>query len=194
MLITIYPSGRATLAGSLHKLRHGWAQRRRLSGVGRGGYDRRTGLFVRIPTGRSRIAPRWSLAECAATGGGHYAAAPGFLVKTLPFNLNYFGNKGYHLEAVACQYYLKLYDKQRHLVSGRHLEPGPLLRVELKTGRTCGMAGPGEREYAGRPDQTSPGWQTLGGLLADRLAQLFVCGRGGAGAPAEGRATLAARG
>lgn len=162
--ITIYPSGRATLAGNLHKLRHG---------------QHNGGDF-----------PAWAVAATVAELAYSFGFRPeeavlhtlefglnvpllvaattllrrAVLYKTLPFNLNHFGGKGYYLEATACQYYLKLYDKQRHLVSGRHLDPGPLLRVELKTKRMewLAQAGVNTLAYLTKPARLA----ALGELLA----------------------------
>ena len=135
LVFTIYPSGRATVQGSLHKLRHGqhnggnfpaWAVADTIAELGYSfkfqpkQAELRTlefGLNVPLPASATDLLSR------------------AVLYKTMPFNLSHFGGQGYYLETEAQQYYFKLYDKERHLKANRYLASGPLLRPEVKTRR-----------------------------------------------------------
>ncbi|AMR27698.1 hypothetical protein A0257_11720 [Hymenobacter psoromatis] len=171
LLFTIYPSGRATFEGSLHKLRHGqhnggpfpaWAVAATIAELAYSFKFRpeqarlralEFGLNVPLP------APATQLLRRAV------------LYKTLPFDLSHFGGQGYFLEATAQQYHLKLYDKQRHLAAYHHPATAPLLRVELKTRRTEWLSGAGVATLA---DLTDPAkLAALGAMLIEALDQVL---------------------
>lgn len=131
----IFSSGRATIAGSLHKYWHGehngsdfpaWAVQEAICELAHSfGIDPATaqlralefGLNVPLP------APATDLLRRAVC------------YKTLPFDVRTFGGHGYYLQAIAQQYYLKLYDKQRHLASFGLPAAEHLLRAELKASK-----------------------------------------------------------
>jgi hypothetical protein len=167
LLFTTYPSGRATMEGSLHKLRHGqhnggdfpaWAVAATIDELAYSFKFRpaqailRTlefGLNVPLPASATDLLSR------------------AVLYKTLPFNVSHFGGKGYYLEAEAQQYYLKLYNKQQQLAADRYLAPIPLLRTEIKTRRMEWLSELGITTLA---DLVNP---TQLALLGELLAETF---------------------
>lgn len=167
LLFCTYPSGRATIEGSLHQLRHGqhnggdfpaWAVAATIAELAYSfGFRPEEAVLSTLEFGLNVALPN------AATELLRRAV----LYKTLPFSLAHFGGKGYYLEATAQQYYLKLYDKQRHLIANRHLAPGPLLRVEVKTKRMEWLREAGVSTLA---DLTNPArLVTLGAILGSAL-------------------------
>jgi hypothetical protein len=167
LLFTTYPSGLATMQGSLHKLRHGqhnggdfpaWAVAATIDELAYSFKFRpaqatlRTlefGLNVPLPVSATDLLSR------------------AVLYKTLPFDLRHFGGKGYYLEAEAQQYYLKLYNKQQQLAADHYWAPVPLLRVEVKTRRMEWLRDAGITTLA---DLANP---TRLALLGERLAETF---------------------
>ncbi|GAB2854647.1 hypothetical protein [Hymenobacter ruber] len=143
LLFETFTGGRATIAGSLHKYAHGlhngddfpaWnvaatiAELAHAFGFRPEQATLRTvefGLNVPLPESATNLLSR------------------AVLYKTLPFSIEHFGGAGYYLNAAAQQYYLKLYDKQRHLVAINHPPPGPLLRVEVKVTRMVWLSDAG---------------------------------------------------
>lgn len=171
LVFTIYPSGRATVQGSLHKLRHGqhnggnfpaWAVADTIAELGYSfkfqpeQAQLRTlefGLNVPLPASATDLLSR------------------AVLYKTMPFNISHFGGKGYYLETEAQQYYFKLYDKERQLTANRYLAPGPLLRPEIKTRRMEWLADVGITTLA---DLTNPAkLAELGELLVEAFQQVL---------------------
>ena len=171
LVFTTYPSGRATVQGSLHKLRHG---------------QHNGGSF-----------PAWAVADTIAELAYSFKFRPEqaelrtlefglnvpllasatdllsrvVLYKTMPFNLSHFGGKGYYLETDAQQYYFKLYDKERHLTANRYLAPGPLLRSEIKTRRMEWLRGIDITTLADLTDSTK--LAELGKLLVEAFQQVL---------------------
>jgi len=171
LLFRTYPSGRATFEGSLHQLRHGqhnggpfpaWAVAATISELAYSfGFRPEQAQLRALEFGLNVPLP------ASATNLLRQAV----LYKTLPFDLRHFGGQGYFLEATAQQYYLKLYDKQRHLASHRYPAATPLLRIELKTRRTEWLRGAGVATLA---DLTDPAkLATLGAMLVEALDQVL---------------------
>ena len=175
LMFTTYPSGRATLAGSLHQLRHGQHN---------GGDFPAWAVAATIDELAYSFRFRPNQAELRTIEFGLNIALPApatdllrraVLYKTLPFSLALFGGRGYYLEAAAQQYSLKLYDKQRHLLAKHRLRLAALLRVELRVRRMEWLSKAGIVTLA---DLTQPAkLAVLGELLAEALSQvLFAVG------------------
>lgn len=169
LVFTTYPSGRATVQGSLHKLRHGqhnggnfpaWAVADTIAELGYSfkfepeQAELRTlefGLNVPLPVSATDLLSR------------------AVLYKTLPFDLNHFGGNGYYLIAEAQQYCFKLYDKQRHLADKYRLTVEPLLRVEFRARRMERLRAVGITTLADLANPTK--LALLGELLAETFAK-----------------------
>ena len=171
LVFTTYPSGRATVQGSLHKLRHGQHN---------GGNFPAGAVADTIAELAYSFKFRPEQAELRALEFGLNVPLPAsatdllsraVLYKTLPFNLNHFGGRGYYLETAHQQYYLKLYDKERHLTANRYLAPGPLLRTEIKTRRMEWLREVGVATLADLTDSTK--LAELGKLLVEAFQQVL---------------------
>lgn len=171
LLFRTYPSGRATFEGSLHQLRHGQHN---------GGPFPAWAVAATIAELAYSFGFRPEQAQLRALEFGLNVPLPSsatdllrraVLYKTLPFNLNHFAGLGYYLEATAQQYYLKLYDKQRHLASHRHSAAAPLLRIELKTRRTEWLRGAGVATLADLTNSAK--LATLGAMLTEALEKVL---------------------
>lgn len=171
LLFTTYPSGRATLAGSLHQLRHGQHN---------GGDFPAWAVAATIDELAYSFRFRPNQAELRTVEFGLNVPLPApatdllrraILYKTLPFSVDYFGGRGYFLEAAAQQYSLKLYDKQRHLLAKHRLRLAALLRVEIRARRMEWLRKVGITTLT---DLTQPTkLAALGELLAEALSQVL---------------------
>lgn len=171
LLFCIYPSGRATFEGSLHKLRHGehnggsfpaWAVAATIAELA---------YSFRFRPEQARIRALEFGANVPLPASVTQLLRRAVLYKTLPFDLHHFGGRGYLLKAIAQQYQLKLYDKQRHLAAYQHPAAAPLLRVELKTRRTEWLR---DAHVATLADLTDPAkLEALGALLVEAWQQVL---------------------
>ena len=132
LIFRIFVSGRVTVEGSLHKLRHGqhnggnfpaWAVATTIEELACSfGFQPEHAILHTIEFGVNVPLP------ASATKLLRRAV----LYSTAQFDKREFGGKGYYIEIVAEQYYFKLYNKAMHLASLGYRIPNELLRIEFK--------------------------------------------------------------